>query len=114
MSKCKIFSLPCNCGQVTMRQTVKAEMPQDYETAFTICERNGKLTRGTSGSGGKYAVTLDIGCPSGYKPVGIWHSHPHGVPEPSAADIKEMKKLGLSHCCISVPQTGEMRCHYIK
>ncbi len=51
-------------------------MPQDYETAFTICERQGKLARGNGGAGGKYAVTLDIGCPEGFKPVGIWHCVP--------------------------------------
>jgi len=97
-----------------MRQKVTAEMPGDYETAFTICARNGRLARGNASAGGKYAVTLDINCPEGHKPIGIWHSHPHGVPEPSSADISEMRKLGLRHLCISVPQTGQMRCHIVK
>ncbi|MDD5061506.1 MAG: Mov34/MPN/PAD-1 family protein [Candidatus Marinimicrobia bacterium] len=113
MSKCRIFSKGCGCS-ANLRQRVTAEMPGDYETAFTICERNKQLARGTTSAGGKYAVTLDVGCPSGFRPIGIWHSHPNGVPQPSNADISEMRKLGLRHLCISVPQTGEMKCHIIK
>ena len=111
MSKCRIFSQGCGC---TLKQDKTVTMPQDYETAFTICQRNKELVRGNAGAGGKYAVTLDIGCPTGYKPVGIWHSHPNGVPEPSSADVSEMRKLGLRHLCISVPQTGQMKCHTVK
>lgn len=100
--------------QQEKRQTVKAEMPGDYETAFTICHRNRKeLARGSAGAGGKYAVSVDIACPEGYHPLGIWHSHPDGKTEPSSADIAEMKKLGLEHLCISVPQSGELRCHVV-
>jgi proteasome lid subunit RPN8/RPN11 len=94
-------------------QTVKAEMPGEYETAFTVCERNNQLVRGNAGAGGPYAVSVDIGCPDGYRPIALWHSHPHGTAQPSSADISEMQKLGLEHCCISVPQTGELQCHRI-
>lgn len=96
-----------------LQQTVTAEMPGDYETAFTICGRDNQLVRGSGGAGGQYAVSLDIGCPDGYKPLGIWHSHPRGNAQPSSADIAEMKKLGLEHLCISVPQTKELQCHRI-
>jgi len=98
----------------TLRQNVSAEMPADYETAFTICKRNNEIVRGNGGAGGRFAVTLDIGCPDGYHPIGLWHSHPGGTTEPSKADIEEMKKLGLENLCISVPQTGELRCTRVK
>lgn len=103
---------PANLAQFRQGESIKvdAEMPPDYETAFTICEKNGKLARGNSGAGGRYDVTVDIGCPAGYHPIGIWHSHPFGQATPSDADLSEIRKLGLANLCISVPQTGEMRC----
>lgn len=100
--------------KANLRQEVKATMPQDYETAFTICERDGDICRGNEGKGGPYAVSLNIGCPTGYKPIGIWHSHPKGTTDPSSADVSEMKKLRLRHMCISVPDTGEMKCHIVE
>ena len=57
-----------------LEQTVKAEMPGDYETAFTVCERNNQLVRGNAGAGGPYAVSVDIGCPEGYRPIALCHS----------------------------------------
>ena len=114
--KCRLQQSSCGC---TLRQdpqsaTVQADMPQDYETAFTICHRNHKeLARGTGGAGGQYAVSLDIGCPDGFHPLGIWHSHPKGQAIPSDADESEMRKLGLENLCISVPQTGELRCYRV-
>ena len=100
---------------VTMRQPVHgADMPEDYETAFTICQRNQELARGDGGAGGPYAVTLNIGCPTGYTPTGIWHSHPNGTVTPSDGDYNQMRRLRLRHMCISVPQTGETQCYEVK
>lgn len=113
--KCRIYQKP-SCGCAGLRQdavTVRADMPPDYETAFTICQKNDQLARGDAAAGGPYAVSLNINCPGGYHPVGIWHSHPNGNSNPSDADIAEMRKLGLEHMCISVPQTGELRCHRV-
>lgn len=115
MSRCRIYQ-PKPCGCAMLRQDaayVQADIPPDHETGFTICQRNQELARGGGGAGGQYAVSLDISCPDGYKAVGTWHSHPHGNTNPSDADIAEMRRLGLEHLCISVPDTGELRCHRV-
>ena len=105
--------LVCRLQQVLSHSAIE-NVPRDYETAFTICRKDNHLARGSAGAGGPTAVSLDIGCPTGYKPIGISHTHPRGNTNPSAADEAEMKKLRLEHLCILVPQTGEMHCHRVR
>jgi hypothetical protein len=96
--------------------SVFENVPGEYETAFTICEKEGKLCRGSQSTGSLTAVSLDIGCPSGWKPTGIHHTHPKGNANPSDADIAEMKKLRLRNMCISVPSgpnAGELKCYKV-
>lgn len=94
-----------------MRQS-RLDMTGDRETGFTICS-NGALRRGPEATGHRYGVRVDIQCPVG-KPVGIFHTHPGGVPEPSDADITEAQRFNIPYLCIGVPETGIIRCHRVR
>lgn len=87
----------------------------DRETAFTMCStRTGQVVRGTEATGGdRYSVSLPVRCPSGHQTLGVHHTHPGGVAEPSSADIREARRMGLRWMCISVPETGETKCHMV-
>lgn len=87
----------------------------DREIGFALCRPpNGKLSRGPLSVGSATRVTIDVKCPQGAKVIGLMHTHPHGQALPSAQDIASAKASGLRNLCISVPQTGELRCFHIK
>jgi proteasome lid subunit RPN8/RPN11 len=86
-------------------------MPGGVEHAFTICERGGRLARGSQASGDRYSVDLVISCPHGYRALGIFHTHPGGVPIPSEMDLRSAVLHGLTHVCVGVPETGVVRCY---
>lgn len=112
---CAIQQLQCTLKQQLPR-SVFENVPGEYETAFTICEKQGQLCRGSQSAGTLTAVSLDVGCPGGWKATGIWHSHPAGNANPSDADISEMKKLRLSNMCIGVPSgpnAGDLKCYKV-
>lgn len=86
----------------------------DVERAATICRQNNNLTWGSQAAGDDpYSVSLNVQCPHGYRAMGVWHTHPGGVPMPSPADIREARRMGVKHLCITVPETGETRCHEV-
>ncbi len=114
--RCKLQRLQCRLNQQLPR-SVFENVPGDYETAFTICEKDGQLCRGSQAAGTLTAVSLDIGCPGGWKPIGVAHTHPKGNANPSDADVAEMKKLRLKNMCISVPSgenAGELKCYKVE
>ncbi len=84
------------------------------EEAVTLCQLGDMLLRGTESKGeDKWSVNLSVGCPHGGKPIGISHSHPGGEPVPSEQDIAEVKRLGLSSLCVSVPEKKITRCYRV-
>lgn len=97
-----------------MRQP-KNDMPDDgREHGWAICEdEKGRQTKGPEAVGHRYGVSVDIACPRGYRPVGLFHSHPGGRTDPSQADLSEARRLGIEQLCIGVPDTGEIKCHRI-
>ena len=93
---------------------IPGELPLDREVGAAICACNktGEVTLGAMAIGpDQYTVSVPISCPSGHRAIGVWHTHPGGVAEPSQADRRQMRQLGLKHACITVPDTGETRCH---
>ncbi len=94
---------------------LRAESAEKFrETAFTICKQpDGQLIRGSQAIGDS-AVHINITprCPEGCETVGLFHTHPVGVPEASAADIFEMKRLGLKQLCIS--SGGVLNCQEVR
>jgi proteasome lid subunit RPN8/RPN11 len=112
---CAIQQMQCNLQQKLPRAAFE-NVPGEYETAFTICQKGNEICRGSESKGSLTAVSLDIGCPSGWKPIGIHHTHPGGNSNPSDADYSEMKKLRLQRMCISVPSgdnAGDMECYNV-
>ncbi len=95
-------------------RTLSCKTPEE---GFTICRRNNRLLRGMQVTGrNDQAVSLPVSCPSGGKPIGLWHSHPvsgGGSTDPSPQDISEAKRFGLKFLCITVPEKGVTRCHRI-
>lgn len=114
--RCTIQRLQCRLRQQLPR-SVFENTPADHETAFTICQKGGELCRGNSSSGTITSVSVDVGCPTGWNPVGLYHTHPHGAAIPSDADVTEMKRLRLKNMCIGVPSgpnAGELRCYLVE
>ena len=84
------------------------------EHGFCICEDGrGNFAAGRETTGHRYGVQIDVSCPPGFRPTGLFHTHPGGTPEPSRQDIREGCRLGIRHLCIAVPETGEIKCHDI-
>lgn len=94
---------------------LRAESRDDFrETAFTICQDlSGQLVRGSEAIGDSIThVNITPSCPTGCKTLGLFHTHPAGIPEASAADIFEMRRLGLKQLCIS---SGDiLRCQEVR
>ena len=92
---------------------IDLQLPQDgVEHGFAICEDcRGNFVAGPETSGTHNSVSIDVQCPAGFKPTGLFHTHPGGSTTPSPTDIKSARRLGIRHLCIAVPDTGEMVCH---
>ena len=87
---------------------------KNVECGFAICQNpEGDLQKGPQTCGHRYGVQVDISCPSGYKPTGIFHTHPMGHPKPSTVDKREARRLGIKRLCIGVPQSGQVECYDI-
>jgi len=70
------------------------------EVARTICLRNGQIEFGSEGhSGTPIDIWINPSCPGG-KVVGIYHTHPRGLSEPSEQDILAIRQVGLSILCV--------------
>lgn len=67
------------------------------ERGYTVC-RNGRLSRGVQVSGDDHSVSIPIGCPSGSKPAGLFHTHPGGTLEASPQDLRKMREKNLPVC----------------
>jgi len=94
------------------QENVLGHMNDGVEHGFCICNDRGKLIAGRETSGDHYNVSVDMNCPAG-KPIGIFHTHPGGVPEPSSTDIKSARQHGVEHLCIGVPEKGVIKCHRV-
>lgn len=58
------------------------------ELGFAVCELpNGDLINGPVSWGTPTSVEIQLHCPTGSKFVGLGHTHPGGVAEPSDMDI---------------------------
>lgn len=76
-----------------------------------LCSRpDGATVLGPRAQGSHDNVQVPYSCPTGSKPFGVWHTHPHGIAEPSDDDLAAARQFGLKKLCVTVPQTGETNC----
>lgn len=77
------------------------------ERGYTVCN-NGKsrLSRGPQVTGTESTVSIPISCPSGSRPVALFHTHPNGSPI-SSVDIKTMREKKLPVC---IKANGKVKC----
>ena len=94
-----------------MRQN-RMPMGDGREHGFPICA-NGGLSKGPESVGHRYGVKVSTTCPPGTRLVGLYHSHPGGIPEPSLADIREAARFRIPNLCIGVPEQGIIKCHRV-
>mgnify|MGYP001574395402 FL=1 len=91
-----------------------AHINSGNEWGWTMCEKDGRIVKGSEAVGHPTGVSLSVDCqPCGGKPVGLYHTHPLGSVTPSGLDIREMRRLGLPTLCIQVPETGETACYHV-
>lgn len=84
------------------------------EHGYTMCEdAQGNFTRGPETVGTHSRVDIDVSCPAGYRPTGLFHTHPNGTTAPSPADIRAARKHKIPQLCIGVPETGDVVCHEV-
>ena len=84
------------------------------EVGAMICEQpDGSTKFGPMSYGTHDNVSVTYSCPPNSKPVGVWHTHPHGTTKPSSDDIKAAKSFGLKKLCITQPQNNETSCQEI-
>jgi len=86
-------------------------LPQNNEVGAMMCRRpDGSTVFGPRSQGTHDEVDVPYRCPTGSDPYGVWHTHPHGIAEPSPDDIQAARSFGLKRLCVTVPQTGETKC----
>jgi len=97
------------------REKIDLHLQKDgVEHGFTICQdAQGNFAKGPEAVGNHMSVGIDVKCPAGYRPTGLFHTHPGGKAEPSPTDIRSARRLRINHLCIGVPETGEVECHDI-
>lgn len=108
-------AMRCRQYHAQMRQVrmMGPHMTDGLEHGYVICRTDdGDLLRGRETTGDRYNVDIDMHCPAG-RPVGIFHTHPGGVPVPSTVDISEAQRWGVEKLCIGVPETGDLQCHRV-
>ena len=94
-------------GCATMRQT--------NEVGASICQKpNGQYVFGPKATGTPTSVNVPVSCPAGSKFVGIYHTHPGGIPVPSPMDLTSGRSVNAKLLCIKVPETGQTRCYVRK
>ena len=85
----------------------------DNEIGFALCRTTkGKLTHGPVAEGTPKNVGIPIKCPSGSTQVGLFHTHPKGIPFPSDLDVKAAVKHGIKNLCIDAD--GKLNCFAIR
>ena len=97
------------------QEKIGLHLPEDdVEHGFTICQdAHGNFVRGPEAVGTHMSVGIEVKCPAGYRPTGLFHTHPGGETEPSPTDVRSARRLGIYHLCIGVPESGEVECHDI-
>ena len=86
-------------------------LPLNNEVGAMLCRApDGSTVMGPQAQGSHDSVNVPYQCPSGSTPYGVWHTHPHGLAEPSPEDVRSATAFGLKRMCITVPQTGETNC----
>uniref|UniRef100_A0A6M3ITG4 JAB domain-containing protein n=1 Tax=viral metagenome TaxID=1070528 RepID=A0A6M3ITG4_9ZZZZ len=95
------------------------------EHAAVLCQLGKELLWGNKAKGDFTSVSLpgvSCGCPTGAKPIGLWHTHPSdplldlfgfGKAELSQQDKSEAKRLGMAFMCVSVPEKKITKCHRV-
>ena len=81
------------------------------EIGYALCQQpDGSYVNGPVAEGTPVSVNIPIRCPSGTKFVGLYHTHPGGVPYPSNTDIQSAARVRAAQLCIEVPETGQTNC----
>ena len=81
------------------------------EIGASICQfPGGGLAFGPWAEGTPQSVSIEVACPTGADFLGIFHTHPNGVPAPSPQDIKSGLASGSKVLCIkAIP--GDLKCY---
>jgi len=102
------------CGpQVPLLQDGEVALVKRYrgrrEVGFALCRaRDGRLVHGPVSVGTPTSVDITVSCPAGSELVGLFHTHPGGVPVPSEQDIRSALQVGAKVLCIDAD--GDLRC----
>ena len=79
------------------------------EIGASICGApNGQIAFGPWSEGTPTGVGVQIQCPPGMDFLGIYHTHPGGVAQPSALDIQTGLAVNAKHLCINAD--GDLQC----
>ena len=80
------------------------------EIGASICGTpNGGIAFGPWAEGTPTSVHVQVSCPPGMDFLGIYHTHPNGVAQPSAQDMKSGLAVNAKHLCINAD--GDLRCY---
>lgn len=81
------------------------------EIGASICGlAGGQIVFGPWAEGTPTNVSIEMKCPPGTDFLGIYHTHPKGVAEPSARDIESGLAVNAQVLCIrAIP--GDLRCY---
>lgn len=89
---------------------VTSRIPRN-EVGFAMCRvrKTGRLVRGPVATGTPTRVDIPIQCPPGSDFEVMVHTHPGGVAEPSALDMRTAQRFGATASCIA--SDSELKCH---
>lgn len=83
------------------------------EIGFAVCKTDdGRFVRGPVAEGTPLNVTIPLRCPPNSRIVGMVHTHPGGIPQPSEMDLAAAAKYNIANLCIAQPEDGVMNCFH--
>ena len=86
---------------------------RENEKGFSVCEfADGGLTHGPVAHGTPTSVQIPIACPPGSRFRGMHHTHPGGIAQPSATDIRSARRVGADVLCIDAD--GDFACFQVR
>ena len=80
------------------------------EYGYAMCRTpDGRIVQGPVARGTPNSVTIPISCPRGSTFIGLFHTHPQGVSQPSGQDVRSGVEVAAQILCIRSEAEG-LRC----
>ncbi len=111
MTKIDRFTLPENVVRL-MKEQLENSRKSNLEFGFTLCANNDIIEAKNIVKRFDKEVFIDDKCPSGFKSVGTYHTHPDTISRASAGDL--LNTCSHTADCIGGTEDNKIKCYLRK